>query len=205
MPYPTQMLVINIIKGGFKLFNKKSIAFALVIAVVFVLSGCKAEPVTTTVTKTDVITTAQTVTVTNNVTQTTSVTETVTKTTTITPPTSTTVTTSSSTSTSTETTVSTTTQAQEIFSEDGKVKTLRHWSEPHITSISVFAVVKNVSDAPVNVLYKVDFLDAYGELIGTMDKLAEDLQPGKSKQMELIYEGNFSQMVMGYFIYLSVE
>ena len=192
------------------MYKTKGIAFALVIAVVLSLSGCTAEPVTTTVTKTNVVTTSQTVTVTNNITQTTSVTETVTETTTVTPSTSTTsVTTTSSTATTTTTTTDSTasivTQPDEIFSEDGKVKTLRHWMEPHITSISVFAVVKNVSDAPVNVLYKVDFLDAYGEIIGTMEKYAEDLQPGKSKQLELIYEGNFSQSVMQYFIYLSVE
>ena len=188
------------------MFKKKGIAVALVIIVVFVLSGCTPEPVTTTVTKTNVVTTSQTVTVTNNVTQTTSVTETVTETTTVTPSTATTpVTTTSSTATTTESSATIITQPDEIFSEDGKAKTLRHWMEPHITSISVFAVVKNVSDAPITVLYTVDFLDGYGEIIGTMEKYAEDLQPGKSKQLELVYEGNFSQSVMQYFIYLSTE
>jgi len=180
-------------------FKNKAIVFSLVVAVVFMISGCKAEPVTTTatVTKTNVITTSQTVTVTNNITQTTSMTTTVTKTTTITPTTSI--------PTSTETTVSTTTQAQEIFSEDGKAQTLRHWMEPHITSISVFAVIKNISEGPINVLYKVDFLDGHGELVGTMEKYTGDLQPGKSRQLELVYEGGFSQSVMKYFIYLSTE
>jgi hypothetical protein len=180
-------------------FKNKAIVFSLVVAVVFMISGCKAEPVTTTatVTKTNVITTSQTVTVTNNITQTTSMTTTVTKTTTITPTTSI--------PTSTETTVSTTTQAQEIFSEDGKVKTLRHWVVSTNYTITVFAVVKNISDAPVNVLYKVDLLDSYGEIIGTIEEYAEDLQPGKSKQMGRVYEGKYSNRIMGYFIYLSTE
>jgi uncharacterized protein YcfL len=188
------------------MFKTKGIAFALVIAVILVLSGCNAEPVTTTITKTDTITTTKTVSVTETITQTSNITSTVT--TTLIPATTTTSKTSTTTDTTvatTDTTTATTTQSQEIFSEDGKVKTLKHWMEAHITSISVFAVVKNVSDAPVNVLYKVDFLDAYGNLIGTLEKYAEDLQPGKSKQLELVYEGNYSQNVMCYFIYLSAE
>jgi len=188
------------------LFKKKGIAVALVIIVVFVLSGCTPEPVTTTVTKTNVVTTSQTITVTNNVTQTTSVTETVTETTTVTPSTTTTpVTTTSSTTTTTESSATIVTQPDEILSEDGKVKTLRHWMESTNYTVTVFAIVKNVSDAPVNVLYKVDLLDSYGEIIGTTEEYIEDLQPGKAKQMGRVFEGKYSNSIVGYFIYLSTE
>jgi hypothetical protein len=180
-----------------------SIAGFLLVIALLGLSGCEAEPVTTTVLKT-VTAPAQTITATSTFTaapQTVTVTETKTVTATAPATSSVTKTTSPTTSATSETTRPVNDQPQVITSDDGKVQILNH--ELIISGFGdrkVAGAVKNLTEDKISAEVTVKFWAADDTLIDTQVEIVSDIYAGKTKRFEPLYSGDLRGSVVYYTI-----
>jgi hypothetical protein len=159
--------------------RKTGIALSILAALVLLtISGCKADPVTTTVNTTTTLTQSTTVTQTvqaSTVTVTSLVTSTITSTQTLIP-------TSPTTTTSSPTTTTTPAGDAIATSPDGKLQVISaELTKPTIAMYQVVGQVLNTSNEVLTARITVELLKDSGGLEQTLFTIVSDIQPGQQK------------------------